>query len=624
MSDAGGNDPTPQMTRALCHAVAQALETGASARALERARELAEVASLPGLARLLTVLTPHAGGLWPMPLRPAVDRVQRAVAEGTRHESLDPLRRLDQELALMARAIERVPSSRFAPPQPEAPARPAWPSAETAVVPLAELIEGVQAGSADVLRRVRLHAPVAGALRAALDWLVGAGGVPRPRTWLTSDGSALDVTCEGIAYTGVQPAAEVLENVGAHLGPAGERPGAWTVRVPIVAERETFLMIEQDELQLAVPWHAVVRVRMIPAATIETMVHRQGLPVLKPLAVAERRALEQPVLVVALGLKRACLVADRLIWRMSAEPAEAPGRPPAEGIGRAVRSDDGDVYWVLDPAWLLRGVAAPPLGQPARRGSAPEPAGPTASPRPIPSPPLPPLPISGPQAVPAPADPEPVEAHEEPSTTFETAPPTPTESTACLADAPPSETMPSDAAPPAIEAPPSAMEEPPPAPELPTPSSAVPPSMEANASRGPRRALVAEDSITARIFLVRLLEQRGFLVHAVASARELREWLPRGPWALVCADCVLPDIQGAEFLREISQQAEAAPFPLVALVRDAADESAARASGIVATLRKPFEREALEILLSRLSSEAAGGSRNDGGMAPDPREWGAR
>jgi len=619
MSDAGGNDATPQMARALCHAVTQALETGASARTLERAGELAEQGSLPGLARLLTVLTPHAGGMWPMPLRPAIDRLQRSVTECSRHDSLEPLRRLDQELALMARAIERVPSGRIAPPQPEAPARAAWPSAESAIVPLADLVDGlsVQAGSAEVLRRVRLHAPVAGALRAALDWLVG-GGVPRPRIWLTSDGSALDVTCEGIAYTGVQPAAEVLESVGAHLGPAGERPGSWTVRVPIVAERETFLMIEQDELQLAVPWHAVVRVRMIPTATIEAMVHRQGLPVLKPLAVAARRAPEQPVLVVALGLRRACLVADRLIWRMSAEPAEAPGRSPAEGIGRAVRSDDGEVHWVLDPAWLLRGVVAPPLGHPIRRGPGSEPAGPTVSQSPIPNPERPPLPISGPPAVPKPADPdtEPVEGSEEQPTVSETTSPAAAEDPSSLADAPPVEILPDDAAP--------STPAPPPQPELPARSPVVPSATEAPSSRGPRRALVAEDSITARIFLVRLLEQRGFLVHAVASARELREWLPRGPWALVCADCVLPDAHGDDYLRQLSQQDEAAPFPLVALVRDAADESAARASGVGATLRKPFEREALELLLSRFSGEATGRSGHDTGMASDPREWGAR
>src|SRR5262249_50306729 len=163
---------------------------------------------------------------------------------------------------------------------------------------------------------------------------------PRQRMWLSSDGSALDVTCEGIAYTGVQPAAEVLENVGANLSPAGERPGAWTVRVPTLDERETFLMIEQDELQLAVPWHAVVRARLSPGPPVARRALPRGLPVLPPLAVAARRAAEQPVVVVALGLKRACLVADRLVWRMSAEAAEAPGRPPAPGVTRAVRSDD--------------------------------------------------------------------------------------------------------------------------------------------------------------------------------------------------------------------------------------------------------------------------------------------
>ncbi len=601
MSDAGGHGPAQQIARALSQSVASALEAGASTRTLERARELAELLSLRGLGSLLGVLAPHAGGVWPVPLRPVVERVQRAAAECTREDNVDVFRRVDHELALMARAIERVPLGRLASPAPDAPARPAWSAAESAVVPLAEVLDGVPAqhGNPELLHRVRLHSPVAGALRAALDWLVG-GSAARTRMWLASDGSALDVTCEGIAYTGVQPAAEVLESVGAHLGPAGERPGSWTVRVPILAERETFLMIEQDELQLAVPWHAVVRVRLIPAATIETMVHRQGLPVLPPLAVAARRSAEQPVVVVALGLKRACLVADRLVWRMSAEPVQAPGRPPAEGIVRSVRSDDDQVYWVLEPGWLLRGVAAPPMAQPGRRGSGSETASPATSPRPGSPAPRPPIPFSAPP-VPTPLaapGPEHVEPPQKPPAAAEAG------ATATVPEPAPTATAPSPVAPP--------------------PSPAMPPAPATPRAPASRRALVAEDSITARIFLVRLLEQQGFLVHAVATAAELREWLPRGPWSLVCADCVLPDVRGAEFLRDLTQSVGAARVPLVALVRDAEDEKAARAAGVAATLRKPFEREALERMLSRLAHDVSGGSGRGHGVAPDPREWGAR
>jgi CheY-like chemotaxis protein len=138
----------------------------------------------------------------------------------------------------------------------------------------------------------------------------------------------------------------------------------------------------------------------------------------------------------------------------------------------------------------------------------------------------------------------------------------------------------------------------------------------------PRRALVAEDSIAARIYLVRLLEQHGFDVHAAATATEMRAKLARGPWALVCADCALPDVAGVAHLPELVRAAGGAGAMAVALVRDAEDDAAARAAGVYATLRKPIDRAALERLLDRMAHDAPTASGR--GADPDPREWGAR
>jgi CheY-like chemotaxis protein len=114
----------------------------------------------------------------------------------------------------------------------------------------------------------------------------------------------------------------------------------------------------------------------------------------------------------------------------------------------------------------------------------------------------------------------------------------------------------------------------------------------------PHQALIAEDSITARVFLARLLEQKGYVVHSVSTAREMRELLPHGPWNLVCADVELPDARGADLMRDVRRVLGEAS-PLIALVRDAADESVARSAGVAATLRKPFERESLDLALER-------------------------
>jgi CheY-like chemotaxis protein len=575
MSDVGGHDRAQEMARGLSQSVSHVLDESLPIRSVDGARQLAQTLSLQGLDRLLGALAQYAHGTWPMPLRPVVERVQRAAAECARSGQVDVFKKMDDELGLMARAIERVPLARIT---ANAPPRTVAPPLESAAVPLGDVLEGMPSArnDADLLRRVHLRPPVAGALRAALDWLVGGSGA-RMRMWLASDGSALDVICEGIAYTGIQPAAEVLASVGAHLGPTGERPGAWTVRVPIQAERETFLMIEQDDLQLAVPWHAVVRVRLIPADTIDIMLRRQALPVLPPLKASSRRMTEQPVAVVALGLKRACLVADRLVWRMSAEPARAAGPPPADGIGRVVETDDGEQHWVLEPEWLLRGVAAPAVGQPAPRVS------------PLPAPPLPP----SFERPPASRDPIPFPEQIRPAPAALMLGPehvAPLERERDTSDAAPGAVAPADAAD-----------------DAPAPTAEpVPPA------QAPRRALVAEDSIAARIYLVRMLEQHGYLVHAVPTAAELRVSLAEGPWALVCADGAMPDGPSAGLLSDLAGAA-AAGTAVIALTRDTDDETAARAAGLTMTLRKPFDRDAFDHLLDRLGPDASAVSGGSGG-----------
>lgn len=622
MSGVGGQDAARELARGLSLLVSQALGDHAPIGSLDAARHLAQLLSLQGLDRLLDALSPHAAGVWPAELRPAVEQVRRAAEACGREGNVEPLRRLDEQLGLMARAIDRVPAVR----DPAAPrtsaSREARPAVDSAPVPLAVALEGlpVQRDHEELLHRIRLQPPVAGALRAALDWLLG-DAVPQLRLWLSSDGSALEVTCEGVVFSGIQPASEVLASVGAHLGTTGDRPGAWTVRVPILAERETFLMLEQDDLPLAVPWHAVVRVRLMPADTIDAMARRQGLQVLPPLAVASRRAAEQPVVVVALGLKRACLVADRLVWRMPARPAEATGAPPAPGIVRVVRSDDDDHYWVLEPAWLLRDVAAPVMAE-AGRSTPRHSAGPRSEPPRVTPPARLPIPfptaaarapVEEPavDAMPAltPQDVEPLEA------------PAPDPIAPLPVTAAPSES-PAHSAPPEASAPSHA-----PA-RAAAPSAPREPAAHAQPSRPPApavgQALVAEDSITARIFLVRLLEQRGLAVHAVSTAAQLRALLPHGPWAVVCADVELPDARGEAFLLELMRSAGSSHSPLVALVRDAADEAMARAAGVAATLRKPYEREALDRVLARLVPNLPGGARPGDGGTADPREWGAR
>jgi two-component system, OmpR family, response regulator len=266
-----------------------------------------------------------------------------------------------------------------------------------------------------------------------------------------------------------------------------------------------------------------------------------------------------------------------------------------------VQSDDGEVHWVLEPEWLLRGVAAPTMGQPTPRVIPSPPSTAPAEPAPVTREPIP-FPGSGtarpstaPLAALGPENVEPLEG--QPETRGTGAP-------SALATLPEAATVDSEAGAPRVAAEP--------------PASGAP---------APRRALVAEDSIAARIYLVRLLEQQGYDVHAVATTAELRASLADGPWALVCADGGLPDGQDGAFLSELARATAAARSPLVVLVRDADDEAAARSAGVTVTLRKPLDRVALEQLLARLAPEASASPGSGPGTTrhdSDPREWGAR
>ena len=116
-----------------------------------------------------------------------------------------------------------------------------------------------------------------------------------------------------------------------------------------------------------------------------------------------------------------------------------------------------------------------------------------------------------------------------------------------------------------------------------------------------RRALVADDSLVARIFLARLLERRGYSVELVGDGLGLWQELGRGPWSLVCADVTMPDSHGRAHLERLLDYRAACrePFRLIALTRDAGEEREATLAGATLHLRKPFDPGALDDLLDR-------------------------
>jgi CheY-like chemotaxis protein len=538
----------------------------------------------------------------PAAMRHAVDRLRRERDRALAQSSLLAFHECDRELGALGSHLEGREW------------RHAAAADETATVadvtrePVIDLMNALGGGryageaSEAAAARVRLTAPVAAVLRAALDWLFGASE-QRGLLRVSEDAGTVEVECRGVDPAGLLPAHEVIAAVGGCLGPAsgGER-GAWTLRLPAVTERESFLMLQQADLRLALPWANVLRIQL---ETPEG--EAPGALPLAPLTPLTGTRRARPVVTVGLGLRCGSLAADRLVWRLAAEPAYTDQLAPA-GTTHAVQSDGGEVFWVIDVAKLMRDVPLPPapeLRAAAAPGAAPArevtPPAPRAENRP--AAPAPTAHAESRPVAPAPAPragtpaatslrllllgPEHVEPFAE----------APAPGPALAVAAPPGPAAPSAptlAGPPAQEAHADA------AGTSPAPGAAPAPSHA-------RRALVAEDSFMARIFLMRLLQAQGYDVHSVGTARELRGALSGEPWALVCVDVELPDARGEALIREVSdsqlEQPEAAV--VIALVRDWVDQQEAARGGVHRVLLKPFAQGDVALMLERAGLPAA-------------------
>ena len=487
--------------------------------------------------------------------------------------------------------------------QPHPPAGEPTP----ATVAAADALAGLPLVWATPPGGARVSSATATTLRAALDLVLGEGPPQRPLS-VTADDAALEVRCAVTNPDALVLSGGLLESVEGSLTRANGGRGEWTFRVPLAIPRAHFLMLAQGTLGLAVPWHAVLRVRLVPPGAIEHTAHREGAEVIPPFVSAADDIAERPVVLIALGLKRALLVADRLIWRMPADPIEGLDVAGGPSLTRAVRTADGEVFWVVDPADLLRDVEIAPLG-PTTVAAPPAPPAP-APPR---RPPSAAEPLAEPRGRPVfqlvELRPDQVEPLGSESSLEAGAPLPPTPAQAPMPA--PGEMAPAVA--PATSPAPEPAKATAPAPtpaEMPAAAPAVAPAPPTQAPRAagapprpvsPRRALIAEDSIVGRIFLARLLERRGFLVDTVSSAKDLEAALKIGSWTLVLAGVDLPDSPRAEHLRRFPS---ARPSAWVALVRDRDDEALARAVG-VRSLRAPFEAEALDRLLPTLDLPGA-------------------
>src|SRR5262245_35056155 len=432
-----------------------------------------------------------------------------------------------------------------------------FPERETAphedTVKALDAVEGLPVAGGARLQELRLANVVAAALRARIVAWVGADPPRRPVA-VTGDDGAFEVTLADVRGDQLETAAALMETVEGNLGAVGNGT-AYRLRVPTATARGLYLMLEQGTLRFAVPWHAVIRIRLARPEAIEQLARRGGYRVLPSWVEVPRGPGECPAVLVGLGLRRAYLLADRLIWRMAADPEPANETAPGgSGFSHAVRATDGALYWVADPVRLLHGVESPPL-LPALRG-----ARTTASPRPAAPPPVTTPSSSAPTPIPLPAPPAP----------------------------------PPRAAPPR----PSGL------PELRAEDiEPLPLSIPRHEAATLRRAVVVEETVVGRIFLQRLLESLGFEVESAQNARELEQSLAHGPWDLVLVDVALPGSPRGE--HRMAARARVEIKALAALVRDRRDEQTAVESGVIWSLRRPFERADLMQLLRHTGLDEA-------------------
>ncbi len=569
------DDESREIARGLATAVQAAVdsmrEPPSDARTLawNAAVDVAELLDLEGLVVLLAACESHQGAP-PLAVAHVLERITRLSQESVVRGDLSPFVQADRELAALAGTLSSQDWSR--PVHAE--------SAPEAVQSVAELLVDFQLDHAEVIAHAQVTLSVAAGLRAALDW-IGAdlgGGLH-----VSVHDAALTLAARAGHEPGLGPAGALLALSGGALLP--EDDGRWALRVPLHAERPAYLLVRQGELSLALPWHAVARLRIADDAQRAVMTE-PSLPLWEPLA---RSHGERPAALLALGLTRAWLHLDHIVWRVFADPQPALPSDAVPGGRYVVRTEEGGEYWVVEVGEALRGV--PPLHTPAPRPR-PRVAAPAATPAPVAAPASHAEAYAGPVAASealADAPPGAQEVEELPSS--ERAPSAPMvlgaedvrplgrTSHAPLASAPAAELRQ-----PALLAP-----EPEPA------ASAV------------RFALVVDDSLVARLTLGRALERAGWMVEWVEHAGEMWEALSGSTWSVVFVDVSLPDASGRAHLRQLvaHQVAASTRFEVVALTRDAGEERLALECGITRTLRKPFAQSALDDLVSELPGPSA-------------------
>jgi CheY-like chemotaxis protein len=126
-----------------------------------------------------------------------------------------------------------------------------------------------------------------------------------------------------------------------------------------------------------------------------------------------------------------------------------------------------------------------------------------------------------------------------------------------------------------------------------------------------KNALLVDDSKVARFALGKLLENRDMQVTMVGSAEEALDYLNTNARPdVIFMDHLMPGMNGVEATRAIKHNPGTSDIPVVMCTSKKSDDFTAEARnfGIYHILNKPPQNDGLDLILSKLSDDAANGT----------------
>jgi DNA-binding NtrC family response regulator len=107
------------------------------------------------------------------------------------------------------------------------------------------------------------------------------------------------------------------------------------------------------------------------------------------------------------------------------------------------------------------------------------------------------------------------------------------------------------------------------------------------------RILVADDDITCRDSIRKVLEREGHSVQTAASVDEALEAVTVHDFDLVVCDYRMPGKTGIDLLKELKRRRSSVPVLMISAYADALAESAILQLGALELMKKPIRRQAL-------------------------------